>query len=63
MRKLFLATPEKSPLEEGWPPENRPTRMPLSMEEMMSAMGLWPGATITLKLSFLPRGSCSLLAA
>ena len=63
MRKLFLATPEKSPLLEGAPPENRPTRMPRSMEAMIWSMEVSPGATITLKLSLPPRGSFNLLDA
>ena len=54
MRKLFFATPEKSPLLAGAPPENRPTRMPLSMEAMISSMDLSPAGTIALKVSFLP---------
>ena len=44
MRKLFLATPEKSPLLEGAPPENRPTRIPRSMEAMIWSMEVSPGA-------------------
>ena len=50
IRKLFLATPEKSPLLEGLPPEKRLTSRPRSMPAMISAMDLLPAGTIRLKL-------------
>ena len=62
IKKLFFATPEKSPFEEGAPPEKRPTIMPRSMEAMISSRLLSPGAIIMLSLSFRPRSKPSLLA-
>ena len=42
IRKLFLATPLKSPLLAGSPPENRQTRIPFSMPAISSAKDLSP---------------------
>ena len=46
IRKLFFATPEKSPEAPGSPPEKRPTRIPLSIPAIIDARLSFPSLTI-----------------
>ena len=53
----FSATPEKSPLIPGAPPENLPTRMPRSIPLMISATDFSPALIIILPELFFARGT------